>query len=510
MFLSKKVKYTFIFLLILLNIILRFQVVPHEIGVDSFETHIMVNSLNEYGYAKWVLHPLSFFGLYPASYTSSLHFLLSGLFQFTGIEMNSIIFLYCVLIGILSMFTAYLMAGEIINDDIFKLLAAFCYSVSPALLGYTTWTIATRPLLIVLTPLLIYLLLRCRTSMKYVPLTFIMAVFLFGTHHLFYFLATAFISFFILITHTKLKDHIMGIKLPEQIIPFVIVGGFLLMYSIPFFTGRFMEGTSRYSPFFLSYIRYTGILIVPAIGGLGYLILKRNKSFVDWFLLLTIMFIVTFIYHVTYMKWFFPIFILFLASIGLRNIVIFSAQRKYVASIFVIFMFVSLSFSGYYQFLHDYDHGGFFNRQMEESTYKTGNWMKHYTNGSAISNDAYFGSRIFATSETIHLLVPSLITNQIYGFTRIDMLEFERYPITDEEFWFSGYKGGPDREELWADVNRLYISPDDLNITYVVENAKSQGNVVWTHGWTPSKILHQAYDEGILVYDCKDARVWKL
>ena len=75
--LSKKAKIELFSLLIILNVILRFQVVPNEIFPDSFLMHIMVNSLNEFGYAKWFLHPLSVIGLYPASYSSSMQFLLS-------------------------------------------------------------------------------------------------------------------------------------------------------------------------------------------------------------------------------------------------------------------------------------------------------------------------------------------------------------------------------------------------------------------------------------------------
>ena len=205
MYFSRRTKFMLIGLLAMLNIILRFQVVQNEIGWDSFVMHIMANSLTEYGYARWWLHPLSVFGLYPASYTSTLHFLLSGIEQTTGLEMRWVIFLYCVFFGLVSMFTAYLMAGEIIDDDLFKFLVAFGFSTSPAVVGYTTWTIAARNLLVVLAPLLVYLLLKCRTSIRYVPLTVLFAIFLFATHHLFYFLIPAFFSVVILALAVKLR-----------------------------------------------------------------------------------------------------------------------------------------------------------------------------------------------------------------------------------------------------------------------------------------------------------------
>lgn len=501
-----KRKTTYLFLLIILNIILRIQVVPNEIGVDSFETHVMANSIIEYGYAKWILNPLSFFGLYPASYTSSVQFLLSGISLSTGLEINSIIFLYSVFIGVFSLFTAYLMAGEIINNEIFKLIAAFSISVSPAVLGYTTMTIPTRPLLIVLAPLLIYVLLKCRISKKYGLLTFILALFLFATHHLFYFILPIFFVFIIIIiAYHKYENHFKIIKFPEQFIPIFILGGFLFMFSIPFVQGRFMEGTSRYAPIYLDYIRYSGILIITAIGGLGYLIFKKNKIFGDWFLLLSIMFITPFIYEQTYMKWFFPIFLLFLGSYGLMNIVELSKKHKYNISIFVLFILLSIGFSGYYQFLHFEDV-----RYIEDSSLSTGYWIKQNANGSAISNSDYFSFRIFSASETTHLLTPSIISNQIYNFIKINITEYKRYPLSDEEFWFSGYKGGPDREQLWENVNMLQISPNNFNIQYVVEDTRSYGNIIWRHGYTPSKILHSAYDDGILVYDSQKTKVWKL
>ena len=74
-------KRTWIFLwicLILLNVIMRIPLTPHEIGHDSFMIHFIADSLSKYGHAKWWLHPLSIVGLYPFSTASALPFYLSG------------------------------------------------------------------------------------------------------------------------------------------------------------------------------------------------------------------------------------------------------------------------------------------------------------------------------------------------------------------------------------------------------------------------------------------------
>ena len=65
--------------LIALNIILRIPTVPHEIGFDSFDIHILANSISAFGEARWWVHPLSVVGFFPLSYASSVPFILSGI-----------------------------------------------------------------------------------------------------------------------------------------------------------------------------------------------------------------------------------------------------------------------------------------------------------------------------------------------------------------------------------------------------------------------------------------------
>ena len=110
-------------LLILLNTILRYPTTPHEIGADSFAMHVMANSISTFGYAGWWIHPASIVGSYPYSGSASaVPFLLSGISQCTGMATESVILLYSMVLGLFSIFTAYLMAGAIWNNNIFKFL----------------------------------------------------------------------------------------------------------------------------------------------------------------------------------------------------------------------------------------------------------------------------------------------------------------------------------------------------------------------------------------------------
>ena len=67
---SLKTKESILFIIILLSLIIRIPFTPHEIGNDSFYVHSMTHSIIQEGYAKWVIHPASLFGLYPYSYPS--------------------------------------------------------------------------------------------------------------------------------------------------------------------------------------------------------------------------------------------------------------------------------------------------------------------------------------------------------------------------------------------------------------------------------------------------------
>jgi hypothetical protein len=284
------------------------------------------------------------------------------------------------------------------------------------------------------------------------------------------------------------------------------------MFSIPFFTGHFVEN-SRYSPIGLNYVRYVGTLIIFAAGGLVYLIFKQNKTFSEWTFLLPIIFLTLFIYQQTYMKWFLPIFVIPLGCIGLINVVNLSRSRKFILKLFVVYLLLFISFSGYYQFLHfnqeSNQEDAYDARYIEESTYISGKWMKNNIDGIAISNDILLGERIFSVSETAHLFTDRTTLNQIYGFTSINISDFKRYSLTEEDFWYAGYDGPDVGEKEWFKIHEMSNPPSKYNISYIVENKNAIGTLVWNHGNPHSKLLDPTYENN-LVYDSNIIRIWEL
>ena len=442
---SKRNKFLLLGLLILLNIVVRIPSVPHLIGDDSFVIHALANSISLFGYAKWWIHPLSIFGDYPYSYASAFPFFISGISQCIGIEAEQVIWLFCVFLAIFTIFIAYIMAGVIINDDPFKFLVAFGFSLAPTILAYTSWTTSSRGFFIVLTILFIYLLLKCHNSiLKYSPLIFVLILLLFSTHHYAYFLIPILVSYVIVAISFKLRGLIKLVKIPEKLTPFIPITGFFLMYSIPFFTRHFVVGGSRYIDW-ESYIRYIGVFVIPAAGGLIYLIFKRDKKHGEWFILMFAILLTPFICNSLYMRFFFPIFAILFAGIGLKNALgVRGAKKKYATVAVVIVILLSISFSGFYQHwrTHIERSEPLHKWYMEETPYTGALWINDNIdmNKRLICNDYRTARRILAISEVPTFIWDADACLLTYGFANeSDITLLKNSPLTEEFYMDAPY-----------------------------------------------------------------------
>ena len=519
---SKRVTLTLFALLILLNIILRYPTTPHEIGVDSFVVHSMANAISTFGYAGWWIHPASIIGSYPYSGSpSAVPFLLSGISQCSSMDTELVILLYSMILGIFSIFAAYLMAGAIWNNDIFKFLVAFVFSTCQGIVTYSTWTGPARTLFIISLPLFIYLLLKTRTfKARFSILTFIILVLLLTTHHYIYFTIPIIISYFVVVMLYKLGKQIKSIKIPENFANLAMLAGFLIMFLIPLFTRTFMEsdsatrrsGGEQYVLVFIqNYTRYIGILIIFAVIGYIYLVLKRNKKVEEWFLLLCLTVLAPFLSILTYMKWFILPFACLLIGITLTNIAKASQKRKYAAFFVVILLLFSVSFTGYYQYLHFLNDPSPYKRHMEDRTYVGALWMKDNINSD--KNMIVEGSitrRVFSISE-----VPTLgmgAADLAYGFVDPKKLEVKqvRSPFSLGFYLHDPYKANNTLTSSFVinilnnDINAVrkswgIRSIPRFNLSYYVEN-EDINNLF-------SRSVQQTKEN---IYDNGKIRVWCL
>ena len=526
--LSKKVKFNLFILLIVLNIVLRIPFYPHEYGADSFEIHILANSVSEFGCAKWWVEPLSLSipGLYPYSECSTVPFIISGISQTMGIDIEKVIFIFCIILGLFTVFAAYILAGVIWDSDLFKFSVAFGLSTCPAILNYLTWTITTRVLFIALLPFFVYLLLKIHIyKLRFEFLTVIMFILLYATHQLVYFLIPVCIGYLITIIFYKLKGYMKSkyieVKIPQKYITSTLIIGYFTMFAIPFITGHFIEGSRYEAPldlFLGSFPRYVGVFGVLSIGGFVYLLFRDDKRFEEWCLLFFLMFLTPFLYVQTYMKWFIPCFIIPFAGIGLINILKIGKRKKsgYAILVVVILLLLSVSFSGFYQ--HWRTKGGdiyLFEGYMEESTYTTGLWIKQNINNGSLICNGVIGNMVFAVSE-VPQFTGSCAIDQVYGYANVSEAELKKRSITTEEYWF----GGPYELLSWeSEIHRREVLLESykdyeekygtFNLTHIIESKKiPHGSFVY-HGINPSKFLNYVYDKNGCVYDNGKVCIWR-
>lgn len=379
--------------LILLNVIMRIPLTPHEIGHDSFMMHFISDSISEFGNAKWWLNPLSIVGLYPYSMSSALPFYLSGASQIMSMDMEHTIWVVLSIFGIFSAFTAYLMAGAIRDDKIFKFITAFIYSTSTGILVYTTWSASGRGLFLVLLPLFIYFLIKSRFSkIKYGIFTVIIWILLLTTHNMVYLTGPIILGFFITLVICKI-----------QIKSSSLYGGIILLLLFVIFLIQLSVRKVVIYDIILSYARYTGVVIVFAIGGFVFLLFKNNKTFEEKFLIISLLFLTPILSIVLYSKYFMIPLEVLLVSYGIMNLIKISKTKKYtkyVYLIIIIFFSLSIGLAEFYQFgrTSSDDQKTLTPFWAEDSIVNAALWTKSYTEKTMMTDEFFVSRRMLAYS----------------------------------------------------------------------------------------------------------------
>jgi hypothetical protein len=413
-------EYAVIAILIALNIIIRYPAIPHELGFggDSFFIHDLANSISEYGYAKWVIHPLSFFGLYPYSYASGAPHLLSISSLTTGIEMEGTIYIVSLLFGILGMFAAFVLAGEFSNNFYFKSLVAFIFSISPLAIKFTLWTVSARGLFLMMLPLFIWCLLRMhkKYSHKYLLLSVLFIISLASIHKMFVLIIPIMAGYLLAIYLPKITRKI-DTKYFPYILSFLFIFLFLIqflfirnwwtqkyLFFLPFRGGEwyyYLIGT------ILTMSARLGFLIPLALFGLMFIIFKKKKSVNEWFLIITILLFTPLLGHTPYFYQTLLPFFSLLSGFGIiyamdflgKFIDGFKLQKHLVPFILILLVLFSL-FTLSVRYTNKYESG--YGNYMYESTYSLASFIQKETNNREITGDGIGRQQIaaFVTNPT--------------------------------------------------------------------------------------------------------------
>src|SRR3972149_9075032 len=92
MILPRRTVLSLLIALVMANILFRYPIgTPHELGADTTFIHSLSDTLKDEGYAPWILHPASYFGLYALSYPSAIPFTLAAGSLVGGIPVEGVI-----------------------------------------------------------------------------------------------------------------------------------------------------------------------------------------------------------------------------------------------------------------------------------------------------------------------------------------------------------------------------------------------------------------------------------
>ncbi len=471
-----------------LDFVIRFPITPHEIGSDSFVVHFIADSITRFGHAKWWIHPLSIMGLYPYSEESALPFYLSGLSQSISLDMERSIWIGLVSMGIFSAFSAYLMAGAIRNDKIFKFVTAIVYSTSPGILVFTTWNASSRGLFLAILPLFLYFLIKSRYSIKYGLLAIGFFILLMATHNFFFLLIPIIIVYGImLIYYGVARSKILLLTIRKgltSVAGIILVMVFIIVLLISF--KIFSDIRPSKSLVIYEYARYVGILGVFLIGGFFSLLFKYHKTFEEWFLIITLLMITPFLPMVTYSKFFILPFASLLIGYGMTNLISISQKREIASLIVVILILFSLGVAAFYQFGRtDIDNQNLrYNFWAPQSTIDTSMWIKDYANKEIYIDDellnrrmlAYLGKATLSSDNTVniiesdfdeHRLNLSLLSPYSTEFYTLSPFHEESTPIN--YYWYK-------LKELKYDSERGSLILKKFNFSYYVADERSYDN----------------------------------
>ena len=533
----KRTKYMLFGSFIFLAFSLRYPYTPHEIGWDSYFIHGLVNTLNHHGNFSWWVHPLSPFGLTPFSYGSAVPVTLSAFSQLSGLSIESSIWLFGIICGILGIFGSYMAAKELFNNDNYIFLTVFGFTTSQVFLGYTTWTLTTRGFFITVLPFFIFLLLKNAKAKKFNIYTFVIIlifIFLVAIHHFYSFLVLPIISYLI-IKRVYLSKKFAKLKKQKQLKKIIniicVIFLFLIILLILFdilnsttLTGNVGEiYDSKFDWFFniiIIYARQLGILGLFGIFGFFYLLFKPKISLNETLLIFFVLCLLLFIVITIYMPPFIAIFCYLLAGFGLYFIGTYfykKKNKKFAIIILILILSISLTFSYFYRARYpdidaETEHDEIY---MEEDNYDAGLWLKLSTDDSIIySNNVYPLKRI-AGVMYLKQFPGSPIEQLENKYVSMEDFEVNLISPLDPDFWSeSYYEAEPNIESINWKANRLKKENYDsnfsidlilkYNIKYVIED-----HPVFLDEKDKDKIFFTSLsDKCFKIYSNQDYSVW--
>ncbi|MEW5761140.1 MAG: hypothetical protein AB1779_10295 [Candidatus Thermoplasmatota archaeon] len=519
---KKMLTYILLTLLGVVNIIVRYPLVPHEIGWDSYLLHAISNDLANSGYPKWWLHPLSVFGMYPRSYPSGGMFLLAGSSNLMGIDIETIINFISILGGVLSGYFAFIFAGEIRRNALFQFFVGIAFSTAFGIVTYTTWTYTTRGLFMVILPFFVFFLLKSRneSGIRYKALCLSTFVCLMSIHHLYILMLPIFFAFLT-------AGWAETLKVKKRMMLFAILS--IILFIIPLIANFDLKSWKVYTyeerglmeffkAIFFSTAGQIGLLGIFGLIGFFYLVTDETETFEKLFILLGVVFIMPFLSTLTqYTPLFFIVICSALVGMGIDSL--WRASKKKKKTFFAILISISLisiGFSANQQVMNlTTEHLKHTEIYMDDASYNTAIWMKYEMDGVFMSNDHVLALRLYAISSAkVYPTHPILLVKGREDAKKIKVklapIQTRLYVVYEEEEYMD--KPNP--------IHLLRSSVDDdfaereifkFNISYVVENSRLYEKFDnYGLDYPHSKFMESVHKNKYKIYDNGYESIWAL
>ena len=544
---GSKVTYCLLATVVLVAIFFRYPLgIEHEMGSDTTFIHSLANSLAVNAYAPWILHPLSYFGLYALSYPSAMPFLFASLSLTGGIPIEASILVMGFVFAVIGALGAFAASRAAKDDDRLAMAVALLFSIAPFYTKDTTWVGSSRGFVTALVPIVFFLLLRhLRTrDVRYLALCFVVVLMMGAIHRmgflaLIVLVAYAFAAPFHRITQ-KLRFVLLRYESPFRLVSVAasISGFFALFYLQVLFpgaggadlvsqygTGALFQGTSfivLVANMMVSLAGKVGILTPLVVFGLVRLTWDRPKEAKDKFLLVTVLVMIPLLSLRDYISEFLTyvfVLLLVLALLGRWRIVL----RKRAAATVVVGLLLgsSVAFSWV---MKDYWRDRYYTDQpIPSQLYTTSVFLLRESDGTILSNEGLSQGRITAITgraalpvggASIHWFSPQQLT---FGFVDGSRLSVRGVPITSISF---------DTDSIFVPLGIPNAKDDYEAIFYGHLSDASTVRLVQLYGvqylfidkphptqfqsyiWRDSAFLKDARQELYKVYDSTSYSVW--
>lgn len=524
--------------LVSLNLLVRYPRTPHELGLDGFVFHGMTLTLVEDGVAKWVIHPLSFLGLYPLSHPSGSIFFLASLTAVSGSPIEGAILLFdggLILVGLLA---AFMLSMEIRRDETLALLVGAFFSLSPRFVSGLLWEIPTRTLFSAFVPLFIWMLLRWHRSRdrRWLGFVSVVLVVMMSAHRLTVLMAAILIAFILteimLVASRTLRIRYASLVLQQPFkrtantavlvafflvsISFLTIGGILESYT----AGRAGIGFGillQLSNLTVSLARSAGFLIPLVPVGVIVVYRLRTKSFKEPFILMILLVLIPTLTLRQYTGYYIIAITAVFIGLGLWWVLGELPNRLAKGAVVSLALGIAV-ISATYVVNFDLQFSPF----MDDNTYLHGLWIEHSTHGTVVGNDGILASKVFLVSGHPFLPVGGATTAfqspelLIFGFVNSSSLQISQLPFgeltleSDSPFVLLGVQAEAD----WASIldHHLDSTPsrirENYHPKYLLENTQLRGGYTAYGNTYPSLFIADVHSQCYKIFEIQGQSLW--